>query len=46
LLKGESLEAPQFRQRMEFRLDAVEVDTQINIAHLSNVIMVALGGKF
>jgi hypothetical protein len=31
---------------VDFRLDTVEVDTQINIARLSNVIMVELGGKF
>jgi hypothetical protein len=31
---------------VDFRLHAGEVDTQINIARLSNVIMVALGGKF
>lgn len=31
---------------VDFMLDAVEVHMQINIAHLSNVIMVALGGKF
>jgi hypothetical protein len=31
---------------VDFRLDAGDVDMQINIACLSNVILVALGGKF